>query len=187
MWSRSWRLLWLAVFYGFARHLPFSHTPGLGTLSKWIRRLACRRLFQTAGANINVERGAHFGSGSRLEIGDNSGLGKNCQVPDNIKIGRDVMMGPEVLIFARNHRHHDLTVPMRLQGAEDASPVTIGDDSWIGARVIVMPGIKIGPGVIIGAGAVVTKDIPPYAICAGNPARVLKFRTDIPKGSRVEP
>jgi maltose O-acetyltransferase len=91
------------------------------------------------------------------------------------------MMGPEVLIIGRNqnHRFDDLTVPMRLQGHEASPPVVVEDDIWIGARVIILPGIRIGKGAILGAGAIVTRDVPPYAICVGNPARVVRFRNDI--------
>jgi len=56
------------------------------------------------------------------------------------------------------------------------SEVIIGNDVWIGMRVIIMPGVKVGNGVVIGAGAVVTKDVPDYAIVGGVPARIIKFR-----------
>jgi maltose O-acetyltransferase len=122
--------------------------------------------------------GAYFGSGRLIEIGDNSGIGVDCRVPHNIRIGNDVMMGPDVLIFRRNHSFDDVDIPMRLQGYKDTLPVVIEDDVWLGARVIILPGIRIGKGAIIGAGAVVTKDVPPYAVCAGNPATVKRFRND---------
>ena len=67
---------------------------------------------------------------------------------------------------------------MRLQGYKEYPPVRIEDDVWIGARAIILAGITIGKGAIIGAGAVVTKDVSPYAICVGNPARVIKYRND---------
>lgn len=57
-------------------------------------------------------------------------------------------------------------------------PVVIGDDVWIGTRVIILPGVKIGNGVIIAAGAVVTKDIPDYAVAGGVPAKVIKYRNN---------
>lgn len=171
------RFFWLMIYYGFARHLMVSHKyQPLGKISGQIRWLACKNIFKITGKNINVERGAHFGSGSQIEIGDNSGIGENCQVPDNIKIGKDVMMGPEVIIIKQNHNYEDLSIPMRLQGAKDSAPVIIGNDAWIGTRAVILPGINIGNGAIVGAGAVVTKNIPPYAICGGNPARILKFR-----------
>jgi maltose O-acetyltransferase len=173
------RYLWLFFYYSFARHLPLSYRLGFwGRLSKILRQAVCRKIFKSAGKGLNVERGAFFGSGINIEIGENSGLGENCQVPDNIKIGRDVMMGPDILIIGQNHEFGDLQIPMRLQGASDTPPVTIGDDVWIGARVIILPGLKIGNGSIIGAGAVVTHDVPPFSICAGNPARVIRYRTE---------
>lgn len=171
------RSFWLLFYYTFAKHLPLSYRFGfLGKMSKVVRRIAGNQIFKSVGKNINIERGASFGSGKDLQIGDDSGLGENCQVPDNIKIGRDVMMGPDVLIIGKNHEFENLQIPMRLQGAKDAPPVVIGDDVWIGARTIILPGITINNGAIIGAGSVVTHDVPPFAICAGNPARVIKIR-----------
>lgn len=69
---------------------------------------------------------------------------------------------------------------MRLQGDRAPSPVTIHDDVWIGARAIILPGVTISKGAIIGAGAVATNDVPSYAICAGNPARVIRYRNESP-------
>jgi maltose O-acetyltransferase len=171
------RSLWLIFYYSFAKHFPLSYRFGfLGKISKTMRRIVCNQIFKSTGKNINIEKGASFGSGKNIEIGDDSGIGENCQIPDNIKIGRDVMMGPDVLIIGKNHEFQNLQIPMRLQGAKDASPVVIGDDVWIGARTIILPGITINKGAIIGAGSVVTHDIPAFAICAGNPARVIRFR-----------
>lgn len=86
------------------------------------------------------------------------------------------MMGPDVMIFVVNHKTSDIFVPMLQQGDTPVKPVDIGNDVWIGARVIIMPGVKIGNGVVIGAGAVVTKDIPDFAVVGGVPAKILKFR-----------
>ena len=172
-----WRVFWLVIYYGFARYLPTSYQP-IGSVFMRIRELACRNIFESMGQNVNIERGVYFASGSGVEIGDFSGMGENCRVPVNIKIGCDVMIGPDVLIIGQNHNHKNLEIPMRLQGSINAPPVVIGDDVWIGARVIILPGLVIGKGSIIAAGAVVTKDMPPFAICAGNPAGVIKLRTD---------
>lgn len=170
----------LALYYLIARHLPASDMPySMG--AKSIRGFLCRRIFKKAGKNINIEHGAYFGSGRDIEIGNNSGLGFNCRVYGPLKIGDDVMMGPDVMIFTQNHETGRLDIPMRLQTAPK-EPVFIGDDVWIGARVIILPGKKIGKGVIIGAGAVVTKDVPDYAVVVGNPARVIKFRNKEDKG-----
>ena len=125
---------------------------------------------------MNIEHGAKFGNGAEIIIGDFSGIGADCQVPNSIKIGRYVMMGPDVLILGRNHEFADIQKPMMFQGDRISPPVVIEDDVWIGARAIIMPGVHIGKGSIVGAGAVVTKNIDPYQICAGNPARVIRSR-----------
>jgi maltose O-acetyltransferase len=172
-------LFFQSLYYIFACHLPSSFTYSfLGRLSKKCRALICKQFFHSVGRNVNVEHGAYFGSGLLVEIGDNSGIGVNCRVPGDIRIGKDVMMGPDVLIIGRNHNFEDLTIPMRLQGYKATPPVVIEDDVWLGARVIVLPGIKIGRGAIIGAGAIVSKDVPPFGICVGDPGRIVKFRND---------
>ena len=108
-------------------------------------------------------------------MGENSGLGINARVTGPLTIGSDVMIGPDVMIFTQNHETERLDIPMRLQTAPK-KPVSIGDDVWIAARAIILPGVKIGRGAIIGAGAVVTKDVPEYAVVGGSPARIIKFR-----------
>lgn len=183
---KVWRIFFRVLYYLLAIHLPASYFSfGLGGLSKKIRAFFCKQFFLSVGQNVNIEHGAYFGSGRLIEIGDNSGIGVDCHVPSDIKIGKDVMMGPETLIIGRNqnHRFDDLSIPMRLQGYKDTPPVVIEDDVWLGARVIVLPGIRIGTGAIIGAGAIVTKDIPPFAICVGNPARIIKFRNELKEHS----
>ena len=86
------------------------------------------------------------------------------------------MMGSDVVIITRNHRFERTDIPMMEQGFSDEQPVTIGDDVWIGDRVIILPGIKVGDGSIIAAGAVVTHDVPAYAIVGGVPAKVIGMR-----------
>ena len=171
------RTFWYAFYYSFARHLPVSYRfQPFGRIAKSLRGAACKRIFRYCGIGVNVERGANFLTGWELEVGDYSSLGIDCILPYDLKVGRDVMMGPQVIILGDSHRFADLDVPMRLQGAIQHPSVRIGDDVWIGARVIVLPGVAIGQGAIIGAGSIVTKDVPPFAICAGNPARVIRFR-----------
>ena len=126
------------------------------------------------GKNVNIEKQAHFTPG--LSIGDNSGVGICCEVNGPVSIGQNVMMGPEVIIYTRGHRHDQTDITMIEQGFEDVKPVTIGNDVWIGRRVMIMPGVTIGNGCIIGAGAVVTKDIPDYTISIGVPAHVVRTR-----------
>jgi maltose O-acetyltransferase len=165
----------LILYYGFAKHLPSTKMPG-GKLAKKIRYHICRTLFQSCGNNVNIEAGARFGIGKRLSIGNNSGLGVNSFVVGAVKIGENVMMGPEVVIMAYSHSYDRCDIPMNLQGSQTERPVTIGDDVWIGTRVVILPGVKIGSGVILGAGAVVSRDVPDWGIAVGNPARIVRCR-----------
>jgi len=174
--KRMKEIFFYALYYGFARHLPCSAASySLG--SKKIRYWICKHLFAKCGKNVNIEHGADFGSGRFIEIGDNSGIGLNCRVGKAI-IGKDVMMGPDVVFITGNHRFDRLDTPMWLQGSIPTDPIVIGDDVWIGTRVIILPARKVGNGAIIGAGSIVTKDVENYAIVGGNPAKVLGYRTD---------
>jgi maltose O-acetyltransferase len=86
------------------------------------------------------------------------------------------MMGPQCWVYTQNHEFNTLDKPMALQGPKAEEPVIICDDVWIGGRVTILPGVTVGRGSIIGAGAVVTKDVPPYSIVGGNPANVIRMR-----------
>lgn len=163
-----------AMYYFFARHLPGSDVPySLG--SKKVRRFFCRRIFKSMGKNVNIEHGVFFGSGREIEIGNNSGIGTNCRIAGPLSIGDDVMIAPGVSIYTRNHETENIYRPMRLQTAP-LKKVTIGNDVWIGANAIILPGVNIGNGCIVGAGAVVTKDVPDFAVVGGNPAKIIKTR-----------
>jgi maltose O-acetyltransferase len=168
------RILCYILYYAFARHLPVSYKP-YACGAKIIRYWVCRHLFAKCGKNVNVEHGADFGSGRYIQIGNNSGLGIKCFIGEVI-IGNNVMMGPDVIILSAHHKVDSIDVPMREQGRSSPHPVIIGDDVWIGARAIFLPGCTIGKGAIIGAGAVVTKDVPDYAVVGGNPARIIRHR-----------
>ena len=163
------------LYYHIARKLPASEEI-LGKISKKFRGFLVRHALDNCGRNVNIERGARFDSS--ISIGDNSGIGINCLVGGAAVIGRDVMMGPECIFYAQNHAFDRLDIPMNRQGFGEDRPVTVGDDVWFGARVIVLPGVRIGSHCIIGAGSVVTKDVPDYAVVGGNPARILRMRKE---------
>lgn len=158
------------------RNLPSSQNKFLGKFSKKLRGFAAKGFIKHCGKNVNIEHGAVISS--KLSIGDNSGVGVDCVCGGELIIGNDVMMAPECVIFSRNHEFSNLDIPMRLQGYKDSEPVVIGNDVWIGRRAMIMPGCHIGNHVIIGAGSIVTKDVPDYAIVAGNPAVVKKYRNN---------
>lgn len=138
----------------------------------------------TLGAETQVALGA--------AIQGNVRIGHHCSVqaytsligygsPDDpqgqVTIGNYVRIAPYVFMLSGNHVFADPDRPICQQGME-FSPITIGDDVWIGARVVVVAGVTIGQGSVIGAGAVVTRDIPPYSIAVGTPARVIRSRRE---------
>ena len=172
------RYLSRTLYYAFANRIPASESAHGGVYKK-IRYFFASRFVENCGKNVNFERGARFDS--ELTIGDNSGVGINCLVGGKARIGDNVMMGPECILYSRNHAHDRTDIPMNQQGFEEERPVCVGDDVWFGARVIVLPGVTIGSHCIIGAGAVVTKDVPDYATVGGNPARVLRMRNEMPQ------
>ena len=131
-------------------------------------------MLKKCGKKVNIERKATFST--RIQLGNYSGIGINAKVMGPCTIGDYVMMGPNCTIYTQNHAFADPDKPMQLQGRQEERQVTIGDDVWIGGNVTILPGVTIGSHSIIGAGAVVTKDVPEYAIVAGNPAVVKKFR-----------
>lgn len=167
----------MIIYYGLATHMPNSYVPVIGRISNWLRVRCCHGIFKKCGKIVTVNRKAYFGNGADIEIGDDSGIGANCQLPNDIKIGSHVMMAPEVLIFSVNHNYSDPDIPIGQQGNQPPRPVTIGDNVWIGQRVIINAGHHIADGTVIAAGSVVTKNLPPESIIGGNPARVIRPRT----------
>ena len=134
-------------------------------------------MLENCGKNVNIESGATFSS--KVTLGDYSGIGINAKIYGTCYIGKYVMMGTDVTIITRNHRFDRTDIPMMEQGFEEERPVYIGNDVWIGDRALILPGVHIGDGSIIAAGAVVTKDVPPYSIVAGVPARKIRDRFEI--------
>lgn len=165
------------IYFFILKSLPSSQSLFGGRVYKKLRALFAKGFISYCGKNINIEHGAIFTT--KLSIGDNSGIGINCICSGEVNIGNDVMMGPNCTIFSRNHEFSDTNIPMRLQGFKEALPCNIGNDVWIGKNVIILPGITIGNHSIIGAGAVVTKNVPDWAVVAGNPATIKKFRKQV--------
>ena len=170
---RKTKLLIGRIIYLFASHLPASFF-WINIGQKQIRGFCGKLILAKCGRRVNIEKGAEFPSS--VELGDDSGIGIRAQINGKVVIGKNVMMGPDVCIFARNHAYARTDIPMSCQGFSPEKPIMIGDDVWIGANVIILPGVHIGSGAIIGAGAVVTKNVPDYAVVGGNPAHIIKMR-----------
>lgn len=115
--------------------------------------------------------------GEGLFVGDGSNIGAFSYIGCSgyIEIGKNVMMGPRVNLMAENHNFERVDMPMKEQGVT-RSFIKIEDDVWLGVGSTVTAGVTVGQGSIIAAGAVVTKDVPPFSVVGGVPARIIKSR-----------
>jgi acetyltransferase-like isoleucine patch superfamily enzyme len=113
------------------------------------------------------------------------GHGSEVDVQEKVSVGDHSLIAPGC--FITDHGHGVLPDMRMDQQPALAKPVTIGNDVWLGANVTVVAGVTIGDGAVIGANAVVTNDIPPMAIAAGVPARVVRYRTDSPLRIQRQP
>ena len=161
-------LLYAAIF----RFTPEDYRP-YAFVFPWIRKMLVSSFVDQCGKDVRVKHNADISPFVR--IGRGSELGTRCIIQSHVVIGDDVIMGPDVKIYSRNHRYEALDTPIKDQGKVQCT-TSIGSDVWIGANVIILPGVCIGDHVIVGAGAVVSKDVPEFAVVAGNPARILKMR-----------
>ena len=161
-------MFYTTLYRGVCKEFPFK----LGSVLR--SRCARKMLAGKCGKNINVEKGALFSSS--VTIGDFSNIGRNARLYQNITMGNYVMMGPDCVMYTKNHCYDSLDVPMCFQGETEEKPIVIGNDVWIGARVIILPGVHIGDGAIIAAGAVVTRDVAPFSIVGGVPAKMIGSR-----------
>lgn len=113
---------------------------------------------------ICIGRWVHLGESSMITAGG------------SIEIGDDVVIGPQTIIVDTDHRCDDPASPIRTQGLR-SRPIRIDEGAWIAGHVSILKGVTIGRGAIVGAGSVVTHDVPPMAVAAGVPARVIAYRT----------
>ena len=160
------------IYNVIAKKLP-SNYGHFGFIGRTLRGWCAKYILDSCGTNIGIDRGTSVSK--KVTLGNYSGIGRDSHIDSNVKIGNYVMMGPEIIIYTRNHKFDRTDIPMRGQGFIE-KPVVIEDDVWVGARVIILPGVTIGGGSIIGAGAVVTKDVKPYSIMGGVPAKLIKMR-----------
>lgn len=125
-----------------------------------------------------------------ITIGERSLIGEACILrgQGGITIGNDVFLAPMVQMLAVNHIYHDTERPISFQGIT-AQGISVDDGAWIGGGAIILDGVRIGRNAVVGAGAVVTKDVPPYSVVVGNPARVVRdLRTqplELPANKRL--
>lgn len=165
--------------YAFRTHILNSNKAKLGPGFR-MRELSFNesQLKVNFAGNNKIGRYSTIQGSSTIYFGENSFCGGFCifGVNEKITIGQNVMIADHVCIRDTDHNHEDISVPMIKQGIT-TSPIIIGDDVWIGFGATILKGIEVGNGAIIAAGAVVTKNVPPYSIVGGVPAKVIKKRT----------
>ncbi len=120
----------------------------------------------------------HLGEG--FNIGSNSGIGDFCFFGSagGIKIGENVIMGQNVRFHSENHNYNRLDIPIKEQGVTNKG-INVGNDCWIGSGVVFLDGVTVGEGCVIGANTLVNKDIPPFSVAVGNPAKIIKNRKEM--------
>lgn len=147
----------------------------LSPLDKDSRNYILKKLLHCEG-ELCIEQPFYCSYGYNITIGKNFYSDVNLTILDKnkVSIGHNVIFGPNVHIYTSSHPYNEVE---RMKGIEYAQPITIYDNVFIGGHTTILPGVKINQGAIIGAGSVVTHDIPPYVIAAGNPCKVIRSIT----------
>ena len=117
-------------------------------------------------------------NGDRIELGDRVSFNFGCFVNGfgGLVFHDGANIGPYCMLHTANHNFDDPSRPVVDQGWEDVGPMHIGRNSWIGMGSVVLPGVTIGEGCVVGAGSVVTRDLDPFTIAVGNPAKAIRSR-----------
>jgi galactoside O-acetyltransferase len=179
--------LWLALFawiptpLGLALRLaawkPLFASCGSVRFAAGLTLLGCRNMRLANG--VRLGRGAFVTAGNgTLVVGENVALSPCVHLSADegyIEIGRYTAIGPGTVLRAANHRFDRRGTPIMLQG-HIPGKIIIEEDVWIGANCVITPNVRIGRGAVVGAGAVVTRDVPPFAVVGGVPAKIIKQR-----------
>lgn len=154
---------------------PFLHHKGKRSLIRSRTRmdiLPFNRFY--IGDDTTIEDFTTINNGvGDIRIGDRTRIGLGCTLIGPVNIGNDIRLAQNIVMSGLNHNYEDITMPISDQGVSTA-PIIIEDETWLGANCVVLPGVTIGRHCVIAAGSIVNRDIPPFSVAAGNPARVLK-------------
>lgn len=166
---------------------PFIHKKGKQSL---IRRRTRMDVLPFNGFSLGsystIEDFATVNNGmGAVIIGDHVRVGIGNVIIGPVTIGNHVIMAQNIVVSALNHGYTDPNTPISLQPCTTGE-IVIGEDSWIGANAVITAGVHIGKHAVVAGGSVVTKDVPPYTIVAGNPARIIKqYNPDTQTWDRV--
>lgn len=162
--------LWVRLFLN-----PFYHQKGKNVIiRRWVRMDVVPFNPFSIGNNSVIEDFSTVNNGvGEVRIGENSLIGLGNVIIGPVTVGNDVILAQNIVASGLNHNYTDIHQAIHKQGV-NVAPITIEDDCWIGANTVITAGVTIGKHSVVAAGAVVTKNIPPYSVAVGNPARVIK-------------
>jgi len=163
--------LWVRLFVN-----PFKHKRGKGSIIRSRTRIDVFPFnnFQLGDRSL-IEDFSTINNGvGDVYIGNQSVIGIGCTVIGPVNIGNHVIMAQNIVLSGLNHGYELIDIPPSEQKTV-TSLITISDDVWVGANCVITAGVTIGKHAVIGAGSVVTKNVPPYSVSVGNPARVVKL------------
>ncbi|MEJ7786535.1 MAG: hypothetical protein WKF96_17165 [Solirubrobacteraceae bacterium] len=140
------------------------------------RRAAFVRLGADIAPDVAISHGVYIRFPRNVSIGAGTRLSGRVRIDawEKVTIGRCCIFNDDVLVFTAQHDIDSVDF------GPDARPVTIGDYVWLPHRIVVLPGVQIGNAAVVGTGSVVTRHVPPYAVVAGNPARLIRERARVP-------
>ncbi|MBU3935475.1 acyltransferase [Patescibacteria group bacterium] len=170
-----WELILLELEAYFV--WPFRGLPSfLGFLTRF---LVYKIFFKRLDSFCVIQPNVFFVHCFRIECGKNFAVNSNTYINavGGVEIGDDVLIGANVVISSGEHQYKDAKTPVTLQKIVPKK-ITIGNGVWIGANVVVMPGVTLAEGTVVGAGAVVTKSTEPFCVVVGVPAKKIKSRID---------
>lgn len=174
--------LWVRLFVN-----PFKHKRGKGSIVRSRTRIDVFPFnnFQLGEKSL-IEDFSTINNGvGDVYIGNESVVGIGCTVIGPVNIGNHVIMAQNIVVSGLNHGYEIIDIPPSEQKTI-TNLITIMDDVWIGANCVVTSGVTIGKHAVIGAGSVVTKDVPPFSLSVGNPARVVKqYNFETAKWERI--
>lgn len=154
---------------------PFYHHKGKNSLIRRRTRMDVLPFNHFhLGDNSTIEDFSVINNGvGDIYIGDRTRIGLGCTLIGPVKIGNDVGVAQGVVLTGLNHNYEDVTMPISKQGVSTA-PIVVEDEVWLGANCVILAGTTIGKHSIVAAGSVITKNVPPYSLAFGNPARVIR-------------
>ena len=144
--------------------------------NRWI----CKKKFRVFGEGSELRPHAYAVCASNISIGKNIIIRPNTMLfADDTETGQihiedDVEIGAGVHFYVNNHAFTNIDIPIKYQGYTPSKPIRICSEAWLGACCVILPGVTVGRHAVVGAGSIVTRDVEPFTVVAGNPAKKIK-------------